>query len=259
MITIYDWFGYQISIEDRYRLIKEAGFDGVLMWWSDGFGRGEYLEGPEKARKAGLYIENIHTPIQNQNDLWMDNLVGETEAQLYLQCVKDCADFEIPAMVVHLPNDEHVINELGLDRVKRIAEKAEKLGINVAMENLWNIKNLEAVLTKIDSPRVGFCYDSCHHANNPDAGDLLKKYGQRLMTVHLHDNGGIHNQHQLPFDGGIDWPAVMKKIAETGYTGAIALEPMNWDYKELSPEEFLRKAYEKAKILEENYEQHRQR
>lgn len=69
MISIYDWFGYEMPIAERYSLIKQAGFDGVLLWWSDGFGRGDYRSGVELARKAGLYIENIHTPIQNQNAL----------------------------------------------------------------------------------------------------------------------------------------------------------------------------------------------
>ncbi|WP_310603223.1 hypothetical protein [Anaerosporobacter sp.] len=32
--------------------------------------------------------------------------------------------------------------------------------------------------------------------------------------------------------------------------GAIALEPMNWDYMNLSAEEFLQKAFEQAKRLE---------
>lgn len=41
MISIYDWFGYNVPIEDRYKYIKAAGFDGVLLWWSSDFGRGE--------------------------------------------------------------------------------------------------------------------------------------------------------------------------------------------------------------------------
>ncbi|MDO4944646.1 MAG: hypothetical protein Q4E74_05540 [Ruminococcus sp.] len=70
MISIYDWFGYDVPIQERYKLIKEAGFDGVLLWWSDGFGRGEdYRRGAELARKSDLIIENIHAPVQEQNDL----------------------------------------------------------------------------------------------------------------------------------------------------------------------------------------------
>ncbi|MGN7385233.1 hypothetical protein [Paenibacillus sp. SAFN-117] len=37
MITIYDWFGYELPIKERYQLIKEAGFDGVLLWWSEDY------------------------------------------------------------------------------------------------------------------------------------------------------------------------------------------------------------------------------
>lgn len=251
MISIYDWFGYAVSDENRYKLIKEAGFDGVLLWWSDRFGRGiHYREGVEYARKAGLVVENIHTPVQEQNNLSLDNLEGESLLESYLQCIKDCAKFEIPTMVVHLPEDKFPLNELGMNRVKRMTEQAERLGINIAMENLMNINNLSYVLNNIDSKRIGFCYDSCHHANNENAGDILAEYGERLMALHLHDNGGARGQHQLPFDGDINWTTVMHKIAATDYKGATALEPMNWGYEELSIREFLGRAYEKGKNLE---------
>jgi sugar phosphate isomerase/epimerase len=69
------------------------------------------------------------------------------------------------------------------------------------------------------------------------------------MALHLHDYNG-NAVHRLPFDGTIDWSAAMKKIAETGYSGATAIEAMNWDYKDLYAEEFLYKAFEKAKRLE---------
>lgn len=251
MLSIYDWFGYDVSIEDRYKLIKAAGFDGVLLWWSDGFGRGaHYRDGVQYARNAGLIIENIHTPVQEQDNLSFDNLDGERLYNCYLQCIKDCADLDIPTMVVHLPDDRYQINDLGIDRIKRIVKKAEELEINIAMENLRNFQNVISVLDTIDSNKLGFCYDSCHHANYNSDIDLLNKYGDRLMAIHLHDNGGAREQHQLPFDGNINWSNVMKKISATGYKGSTALEPMNWGYESLSIQEFLGKAYEKANELE---------
>lgn len=45
MIGIYDCFGYgpgyTVSFEERYKLIRKAGFDCVMLWWSDQFGRGD--------------------------------------------------------------------------------------------------------------------------------------------------------------------------------------------------------------------------
>jgi hypothetical protein len=67
---------------------------------------------------------------------------GEASIDCYLQCVKDCAEFEIPTMVVHLPDDDKQYNALGLYRIKRIAEKAEQLGVNVAfLQNVHLLLN----------------------------------------------------------------------------------------------------------------------
>ena len=82
MIGIYDCFGYglgyEVSFEERYRLIKNAGFDCVMLWWSDKFGRGDgYQKDVQFARNAGLYIENIHAPVHEQNYLSLNNLDGE--------------------------------------------------------------------------------------------------------------------------------------------------------------------------------------
>lgn len=250
MIAIYDWFGYELPIKERYQLIKKVGFDGVLLWWSEGFGRNYYRNAPQITREAGLLIENIHTPVENQDDLWLDNLDGVALTDCYLQCVSDCAEFEIPTMVVHLPGEDKPYNTLGLDRIKRITEKAEQLGVNVAFENLRNLVNLAYVLDQVDSPRIGFCYDCGHHHRYYPGHDLLSMYGSRLMALHLHDIGGAYGQHQLPFDGPINWPAAMRKIAEKKYSGATAIEAMNWDYKHLSAEEFLQEAFVRAKRLD---------
>lgn len=255
MIGIYDCFGYglgyEVSFAERYRLIKNAGFDCVMLWWSDRFGRGSgYREDARLARKAGLSIENIHAPVHEQNFLSLDNLEGESVLQNYLQCVKDCFEFGVPTMVVHLPNDEYPINDLGMERLEILIEKAEKYAVQIAFENLSNIRNLDFVLGSFHSKNVGYCYDSCHHINYAPKDDLLQLYGNRLMALHLQDNGGKHNQHQLPLDGTIDWPAIMRKIARTGYKGATTLEPMNWDYADLPIQQFLDLAYQRARKID---------
>ncbi len=251
MIGIYDCFGYDVPFRERYKLIKNAGFDSVMLWWSDKFGRGAgYQEDVQYARDAGLIIENIHTPVHEQNCLSLDNIEGERVYDCYLQCVKDCIKHSVPTMVIHLPNDSYPIDELGMKRIKTIICQAEESSVNVAFENLDNIKNLDLVLNSINSKNTGFCYDSCHHANYAPDNDLTGKYGNRLMVIHLQDNGGRNNQHQLPFDGKIDWTTVMKKISLTGYKGSTTLEPMNWDYQNISIQEFLNKAYHKAKKLD---------
>lgn len=251
MLSIYDWFGYDLPLRERYQMIHRAGFDGVMLFWSDEFGRGEYGPGNYRAcvgyaREAGLYVENVHAPVGGQQDLWMDTLAGQAVLDCYLQCLEDCATFQIPTLVLHLPDDSYKPTPLAACRVEKLADRAERLGVNLAAENLDDVANLAFVLESTGSSRVGFCYDSCHHRNYAPGEDLLGRYGSRLMALHLHDNGGERRQHSLPFDGELDWPATMEAIAQTGYQGATSLEPMNWGYEALSPEEFLCTAVERA-------------
>ncbi len=137
-----------------------------------------------------------------------------------------------------------------MSRLETILAESEKRTVNVAFENLNNLDNLSAMLSRFPSPNAGYCYDSCHHFNfSPDIG-LLKPYGHCRMALHLQDNGGTHNQHQLPPDGKIDWQDVMQKIARTDYRGATSLEPMNWDYTHLSIQQFLELTYQRAKEID---------
>ena len=267
MLSIFNWFGYrEVNHAEGFRLIKQAGFEGVLLWW-DFAERGEdYRKQPELARREGLWIENIHTNFEQSNHLWEDTQEGQAVYKYYLQCVEDCAAFEIPTMVVHPSYSFGALpptSPLGLDRLQRVVDRAEQKGINIAMENMLRpeaIARAAWLLEQIESPRFGLCFDSGHHharfVQTPET-DLLARFGHRLMALHLHDNHGQStssdhpDEHLLSFDGTIDWAALMRKIAETGYQGPTTLEVENKGHEETPPEEFLALAYERAVKLEQ--------
>lgn len=254
MITIFDWFGYDIPYAERYRLIKEAGFNGVLLYWSNELGNNDYKQNPELARQEGLFVENVHTPYLTINNLWLDNLSGNEITDYLLQCVDDCHQCEIPTMIVHLTGGDNppILNELGINRIKKIIERAERKCVNVALENLREPENLKYVFDSINSRRLGFCFDSGHQNCYSKHIDLLSMYGDKLMALHLHDNDESDDQHLVPFDGNIDWNEVIKKLNEIRYNGPIALEIMNMGYEHIKePGEFLAIAFERAKRLKD--------
>ena len=79
--------------------------------------------------------------------------------------------------VEHLPADEHPLQPLGLERLKSLVALAEDRGVQLAFENLRNLRNLSLVLETFPFRCVGFCYDSCHHRNYAAGQDLLAQYG----------------------------------------------------------------------------------
>ena len=219
--------------------------------WGNEFGNEDFKRNPELARRAGLFVENMHTPFANINDLWLDNVNGNAITDYLLQCY-DCHEYEIPTMIVHLTSGYNPpdANELGLNRIRKIIERAEQRSVNVALENLKVPEYLGYVFDRIDSSRLGFCFDSGHQNCYSKHTDLLSMYGDKLMALHLHDNDESGDQHRMPFDGNIDWNTVMKKFNTIHYNGPTALEIKSMGYYHMEPREFLAIAFERAKRLE---------
>ena len=255
---IFYWFGYNVSMAERFKLIASAGFDNVLLWWGDQFTETDGLkeEHPDLARKAGLFVENIHTDFEHAGDIWLDNSRGDDILQRYLKSADDCRIFKIPVMVVHLADGENQppCSQTGLDRIKRLVDKALNCNITIALENIRKTEYLDFVFEHIQSPVLKLCYDSGHENCYTKKDDVLDKYGHLLCCLHLHDNDGSCDQHMIPGEGNINWQKLIEALRKCNFTGSITLEAYNdfpANYKTYPVERFLIKAHEEAIKLAE--------
>ncbi len=244
-LGIFDWFGYEMPIEERVRLIADAGFDNISIW------AGDQEIVPDMARRMGMFVENLHTDYENTNALWTDEPESEGILNRYLDAVRACADYSIPVMVVHLSGGDNPPEPsiLGIERLKRVTELAERNNIIIALENLKRPAYIDYVYERIQSDKLQFCYDSGHENIFSKGEDLLSKHADRLVVLHLHDNNGIADQHKLPGDGAIDWNDIARRLKRSGYNGAISLEVSRISsprFADVSPEAYLAEAYKKA-------------
>ncbi len=250
-------FGYRMPLADRARLVRAAGFDTAMAWWGpedELFRTGRRAMIPEVVQGAGLFLENVHVPFDTCNDLWSeDKSVREAIIGQYTEWLDDCARFAIPAMVIHVTKGRpSPPNSFGIESVTRIIEAAEERGVVVAVENTRSIEHLRLVFSEIDSPSLGFCYDSSHdRLHSPEMTLPLREFGARLVATHFSDNDGSVDHHWLPGEGVIDWETVAASFP-VDYTGSICLEAFS-RRKTGRPgaEEFLATAYEKALWLSE--------
>ena len=260
LYTIVDYFGYDLSPEERMKAIRTAGFDGVILLWADYFDA-DYKEFPRYAAREGLFVENTHGPYKGAEEIWNDSAAGADYTEQIMACIRDCREYGIPTMVMHAVNGMIPLPEdasLGVERFRRIDDLAEQCGVNVAVENQGNPLYLDLVFDADNrfSDRIGFCFDSGHeNFYSPNWHLLSHAHGEKLMALHLHDNNGKEDTHALPFteapEGwGVDWTAIRQKLQSMQYKGAVALETLNKGYEHITdPVEFLRLALERAKMI----------
>jgi sugar phosphate isomerase/epimerase len=136
--------------------------------------------------------------------------------------------------------------------IRDLVTRAGEKDVVLAVENTGRPDYLDFVLSGIDSPGIGLCYDSSHDfLFGMTRGTILAKWRDRLVTTHLSDNNGEYDDHALPWDGKVDWEIVADCFPSETYSGPIMLEvyPQNGDRR--TPEEFLTAAYERAVRLRE--------
>ena len=251
-LGIFAWFGYSLSFRERLALIKQAGFGTTCLWFGDEeemVRDGRADEMPDLVRDLGLTIDNIHAPFWDHHRMWSESREHVNSVRQELSsALAFCGRHHIPAMVVHLGGAEPLPpNQTGLDAWRELIRQAEDLGVTIAAENGEGGPDYVGfVLSNIQSSNLGLCYDASHDMiSGQPLGEVLRRWGHRLVTTHLSDNRGANDDHLLPGTGAIDWATVRESFPQSSYEGALVLEPDGPEAGEgLTPREFLRAGYQ---------------
>lgn len=119
---------------------------------------------------------------------------------------------------------------IGLNRVKKIAEDN---GVTICLELLnsrvdhpdymadhtaWAVR----VMQEVNSPRVKLLYDVYHMQIME--GDLIATIRKNLAWIGHFHTGGVPGRHELDDRQEVQWSAVMRAIADSGFQGYVAQE-----------------------------------
>lgn len=246
-----------MPLPERLKFIKEAGFDSTIIWWENEQGCPEIPKEdmPRMVKDAGLFLENIHVPYNNSNDLWSENSsVRSSIVKQHLEWMEDCARFDIPTMVMHLTGEYDVPkpNKYGVESLSMLTRKAEELGVKIAVENTNPTEGVEFILSEISSKQLGLCYDSSHAQLYGGGKTLINRFKDRLISTHLSDNDGRGDRHWLPGNGIIDWSSFCQNFPHKHYKGFLTLEVCpTKEERSCGPQEFIQKAFESISWINE--------
>ncbi|MGI6109796.1 MAG: sugar phosphate isomerase/epimerase family protein [Eubacteriaceae bacterium] len=258
-ISMFSWFGYFQGARERFRIIREAGFDGVMLGWEDEL-EPELIPRQQlaaMARKEGLRVVNAHAPFIGWNRIWTDTPEEITDMTgRFRQWIRECGEENIPVFVVHTSDmdlEPGYSIDNGLAFYRTLAEEAERSNVKLAVENVSRQFLLREVLDHVESEAIGFCYDCSHDYMLPcGRGRLLHDYSDRIAAVHLSDNDLYLDRHWIPGEGQIPYAEIMPFLKKSPLD-EISLEVLKSREDTRTPEQFCAAAARAAGKLVELY------
>ena len=130
--------------------------------------------------------------------------------------------------------------ERAREATKRLLDVAQKVGVDLCVENVWNGLFYSPIefrdfVDSFKSPRCGIYLDvgnlMGYHQHPPHWIELL---GKRIRRVHIKDYAenfsflGAYSFCALGA-GQVPWAQIMKALRSVGYNGTLVAEMMPWD------------------------------
>jgi hydroxypyruvate isomerase len=242
--SVCRWCYEDIPLEDFCAAAKGMGIGSVELLETSDFATLE---------KHGLTCAIVTFPTTTTKDGvkvgMIEKAFNRTEhhdalVKVYEKTLRDCADVGAKQLICFSGNREGMSDSEGLENcaigLRRILPLAEELGITLVMELLnsrvdhpdymcdhsdWGV----ALCEKLGSPNFGLLYDIYHMQIME--GDVIASIREKHRHFAHYQTGGVPGRNEIDETQELNYPAIMRAILETGYTGFVGQEfiPRNPD------------------------------
>ena len=245
------WIDYyeELPVEEAIRLLSQAGFThGELsIVHLEQLMETGTPEAVGKALKAcadryGYSIPQGHLSFRDVRGL-PGGLVEDAALDRLKPELDMFAAAGISKAVLHLgggpelPEEERYARWIKYTSV--LSEYVEGTGVTLCLENLPGIvptrtaESLLQVIADAGNKNLAICLDTGHlhltntrGTTNQTHGDFIRAAGDYLQAMHVVDNNGLGDTHQMPFSArtGVDWNDVIQGLRDVDYKGLFNLE-----------------------------------
>jgi len=224
------------TILEKFRIAKDAGFDGVEFDVPTEMSKAELIAAREE---TGLLIPGLVCPGPGQA-MTSSNPDTRTKAVSdFTRALHDCRDYGgttvllYPGIVNKQTSHAQAFARL-VECVRQLVPVAKETGVKIALENVWNhifLTPLEATafLDEIAAPaQVGWYLDIGNliafgwpeHWIHQLGGERIFKVDIKEYSRKLQREQGSYKGFHVPLlEGDCDWPTVMKSLDEVNYQG----------------------------------------
>jgi len=118
--------------------------------------------------------------------------------------------------------------EFATTALEHLGAFARPLGVRLLVENLLSEpttpEHLVAILEMGHLNNLGVCLDLGHANITVGTAAAISTLGNRIASVHVHDNHGTKDEHLWPGSGNIDWKATADALKALATPPATVLE-----------------------------------
>lgn len=135
--------------------------------------------------------------------------------------------------------EDNVRYESYINNLRKLSEFVDGSGITLCIENLNSVplcrssQQIKNMIKDAGEKNLGICFDTghlhlsrCQYALAESHQEFILNVGNLLKALHITDNNGLKDVHQMPFSAryGIDWKDVMVALRKIDYKGLFNLE-----------------------------------
>ncbi len=206
--------------------------------------------------ETGIEIFQMHMPYPNYVPTAKKDFNDYLRDVMAVKSMKICHFLNCKYIVIHGFKLSRFLGSEELEWqetqkfIDYLAPLAKEYGITICIENVYEssgahiiegpccdatkaVRRIDETNEKYNAEVLGFCFDT-GHANlvGINFEEFLETLGNRLKVLHIHDNDGMVDLHQLPFTftrsrenrPSTDWEGFINGMKKIDYNGVLSFE-----------------------------------
>lgn len=238
-----------LSVMDKFKMLKDIGYDGVELDSPNDLNMKEILAARDK---TGLELpgtvnsKHWKLPLSDPDPKKRAECVKSIEQALYDTKQYGGTTVLVVPGVVNAEVSYSEAYERSRAELTKLLPIAEKTGVKIALENVWNqflLSPMEAAkyVDDFKHPMIGWYFDVGNVLRYSWPVSWIEALDKRILKIDLKEFS-FKKQNDLGlwkgfdvefFDGDCNWPEVNKALQKVGYSGWASAEVSGGDRKRL--------------------------
>lgn len=239
----YGMIDESLSLEDKCRLVKDLGFDGIEFNSPLEFPVATLLKAKEKT--------GIELPSTVNKDHWSkplsdpDDSVREAIIQSVTKSLEETKELGgdtvlvVPGVVNEKVSYEQAYNT-ALASIRKLIPVVDRTGVRIGLENVWNnfiLSPIEArrFVDEINHPLIGWYFDIGNILRYGWPEHWISTLNKRIVKLHLKEFSRENMNKKGLWEGfnvellmgDNNWPVVMKALRDIKYKGGWLTAEVN--------------------------------